>query len=168
MLILKGVYTWNKLRSLKSLVMLKCGSRTSLHAVLAYWQQSSILMFCSYYLHAVDTLFLYSLRQQAWHCFFRYKRYLWPKRLRLTIHLSYNNNDKWILPQIVNLSTLTQISMKIKRIQKSRDESISQENFQKLFFHQNNKNWFSDIFRGYRNGYSFEINFQWKPLVELL
>ena len=55
---------------------------------------------------------------------------------------------------------LSQISMKIKRIQKSRDESVSQENFQKLFFHQKNKNWFSDIFRGYRNGYSFEINFQ--------
>ena len=30
---LKGVYPWNKMWSLKSLVMLKCVSRTSLHAV---------------------------------------------------------------------------------------------------------------------------------------
>ena len=30
---LKGVYSWNKMWSLKSLVMLKCESRTSLHAV---------------------------------------------------------------------------------------------------------------------------------------
>ena len=30
---LKGVYSWNKMWSLKSIVMLKCESRTSLHAV---------------------------------------------------------------------------------------------------------------------------------------
>ena len=30
---LKDVYSWNKIRSLKSLAMLKCQSRTSLHAV---------------------------------------------------------------------------------------------------------------------------------------
>ena len=29
----KGAYSWNKMWSLKSLVMLKCDSRTSLHAV---------------------------------------------------------------------------------------------------------------------------------------
>ena len=33
MLILKGVYSWNKMWSLESLVMLKWESRTSLHAV---------------------------------------------------------------------------------------------------------------------------------------
>ena len=30
---LKGVYSWNKMWPLKTLVMLKCESRTSLHAV---------------------------------------------------------------------------------------------------------------------------------------
>ena len=30
---LKGVYSWNKIRSLKGLVMLECECRTSLHAV---------------------------------------------------------------------------------------------------------------------------------------
>ena len=30
---LKGVYSWNKMRSLKSLVMSKCESTISLHAV---------------------------------------------------------------------------------------------------------------------------------------
>ena len=33
MLILKGVYSWNNMWSLKSLAMLKCESRTSLNAV---------------------------------------------------------------------------------------------------------------------------------------
>ena len=33
MFILKGVYSWNKMWSLKSLAMLKCESRTSPHAV---------------------------------------------------------------------------------------------------------------------------------------
>ena len=33
MLILKGVYSWNKMSSLESLAMLKWESRTSLHAV---------------------------------------------------------------------------------------------------------------------------------------
>ena len=33
MLILKGVYSWNKMSSLKSLAMLKCESRTSPQAV---------------------------------------------------------------------------------------------------------------------------------------
>ena len=46
---LKGVYSWNKMWSLKSLVMLKCESRTSLHAVQYKWQPGSILMFCPYY-----------------------------------------------------------------------------------------------------------------------
>ena len=39
MLILKGVYSWNKMWSLESLAMLKWESRTSLHAVQT---------FCSY------------------------------------------------------------------------------------------------------------------------
>ena len=33
MIILKGVYPWNKMWSLKSLAMLKCDCRNSLHAV---------------------------------------------------------------------------------------------------------------------------------------
>ena len=43
---LKGVYSWNKIRSLKGLVMLECESRTSLHAVQYKWQIGSVLMFC--------------------------------------------------------------------------------------------------------------------------
>ena len=43
---LKGVYSWNKMWSLKSLVMLKCESWTSLHAVQYKWQSGSVLMFC--------------------------------------------------------------------------------------------------------------------------
>ena len=35
--------------SLKTLAMLKCESRTSLHAVQYKWQPGSVLMFCSYY-----------------------------------------------------------------------------------------------------------------------
>ena len=46
---LKGVYSWNMIRSLKNLVMLKCGSRTSLHAVQYKCQAGSVLMFCPYY-----------------------------------------------------------------------------------------------------------------------
>ena len=49
MLILKGVYSWNKMWSLKSLAMLKCESRTSLRAVQHKRQSHSILMFCSFY-----------------------------------------------------------------------------------------------------------------------
>ena len=30
---LKGVYSWNKMWPLKSLAMLKCGSRTNIHVV---------------------------------------------------------------------------------------------------------------------------------------
>ena len=39
----------NKMWSLKSLVMLKCESRTSLHAVQDNSQPGSVLMFCFYY-----------------------------------------------------------------------------------------------------------------------
>ena len=46
---LKGLYSWNKMWSLKSLAMLKCESRTTLHAVEYKWQSGSVLMFCSYY-----------------------------------------------------------------------------------------------------------------------
>ena len=46
---LKGVYSWNKMRSLKSLAMLKCDIRTSLHAIQNKWQQGYVLMFCPYY-----------------------------------------------------------------------------------------------------------------------
>ena len=45
---LKGVYSWDKMWPLKSLVMLKCESRTSLHAV-QYRQPASVLMFCHYF-----------------------------------------------------------------------------------------------------------------------
>ena len=38
-----------RIYSLKSLAMLKCESRTSLHEVQYKWQPHSILMFCSYY-----------------------------------------------------------------------------------------------------------------------
>ena len=46
---LKGVCSWNKMRSLKSLAMLKCDRRTSLHAIQNKWQQGYVLMFCPYY-----------------------------------------------------------------------------------------------------------------------
>ena len=46
---LKGVYSWNKMWSLKSLVMLKRESITSLHEVQYKWQPGSVLMFCPYY-----------------------------------------------------------------------------------------------------------------------
>ena len=39
----------NKMRSLKSLAMLKCDSRTSLHEVQYKRQPGSVLIFCSYY-----------------------------------------------------------------------------------------------------------------------
>ena len=45
---LKGVYSLNMMWSLKNLAMLKCKSRTSLHAVQYKWQPGSVL-FCSYY-----------------------------------------------------------------------------------------------------------------------
>ena len=44
-----GVYSWNKMWSLKSLAMVKCESRNSLHAVKCKWQPGSVLTFCSYY-----------------------------------------------------------------------------------------------------------------------
>ena len=46
---LKGVHSCNKMWSLKSLVMLKWESRTSLYAVKYKWQPGSALMFCPYY-----------------------------------------------------------------------------------------------------------------------
>ena len=48
---LKGVYSWWLLKMWlsKSLVMLKCESRTSLHEVQYKWQPGSALMFCRYY-----------------------------------------------------------------------------------------------------------------------
>ena len=45
----KGVYSWNKMWSLKRLVMLKYESRTDLHIVQYMWHPGSVLMFCSYY-----------------------------------------------------------------------------------------------------------------------
>ena len=45
----EGLYPCNNMWSLKSLVMLKCESRTNLHVVQYKWQQGSILMFCLYY-----------------------------------------------------------------------------------------------------------------------
>ena len=47
MIILKGVYSWNKVWSLESLAMLKCESRTSLHAVQYKRQPSPVLMYYS-------------------------------------------------------------------------------------------------------------------------
>ena len=56
MLMLKESKTWlsnskqtNKMWSLKSLVMLKCESWTSLYAVQYKWQPGSVLMFCHYF-----------------------------------------------------------------------------------------------------------------------
>ena len=46
---LKGVYSCTKVWLLKNLVMLKCESRTSLHAVQYKSQPRSVLMFCPYY-----------------------------------------------------------------------------------------------------------------------
>ena len=46
---LKGVYSWNKVWSLKSLVLLKCESRTSLNPVQYKWQSGSVLMLGTYY-----------------------------------------------------------------------------------------------------------------------
>ena len=43
---LKGVHSWNKMFSLKSLDILKCESRTSLHVVQYKWQTGSVVMFC--------------------------------------------------------------------------------------------------------------------------
>ena len=42
----RGGYPWNKMCLLKSLVMLKCESRTSLHALQYKYQPGSVLMFC--------------------------------------------------------------------------------------------------------------------------
>ena len=67
---LKGVYSWNKMWSLKSLVMLKCESRTTLHAVQYKRQPGPVLMFCPYFLKMakLETLFLCSAVQQTWLC----------------------------------------------------------------------------------------------------
>ena len=46
---LKAAYSWNKMSSLISLAMLKCESRTSLHAIQNKRQPGSVLMFGSYY-----------------------------------------------------------------------------------------------------------------------
>ena len=46
---LKGGYSWNKMWSLKSLVMLKFESRSSLHAAQYKRQPSSVVLFCPYY-----------------------------------------------------------------------------------------------------------------------
>ena len=56
--------------SLKSLVMLGCQGRISLHAVQYKWRLGSVLMICSYYLRmpSLDLLFLCSMGQQAWLC----------------------------------------------------------------------------------------------------
>ena len=39
----------NKMLLLKNLVMSKCESKTSLHAVQYKWQPGSVLVFCPYY-----------------------------------------------------------------------------------------------------------------------
>ena len=54
--------------SVKSLSMLRCESRTSLHAVQYKWQPGTVLFFIIIILKmaSLDTLFLYSVRQQAW------------------------------------------------------------------------------------------------------
>ena len=49
MLILKGVYFWSKIQSLRSLAVLKCEGRTILHAVKYRRQPGSALMFCFYH-----------------------------------------------------------------------------------------------------------------------
>ena len=67
---LKGVYIWNKMWSLKSLVMFKCESRTSLHAVQHKWQSGFVDVLSLFMLEmaSLDTLFLCSAGQQAWLC----------------------------------------------------------------------------------------------------
>ena len=45
----EGVYSWNKIRSSKSLVMLECESGTSLHAVQYKWQTGSVLILGPYH-----------------------------------------------------------------------------------------------------------------------
>ena len=65
---LKVVYCWNKMQSLNGLQMLKCQSRTSLHAVQNKWQPGSVLMFLDLIIlrmTSLDTLFLLSVGQQA-------------------------------------------------------------------------------------------------------
>ena len=67
---LKGVYSWNKMWSLKSLVMLKCESRTSL---MQYnMSDSQALFLCSALIilrmAILDILFLCSAGQQTWLC----------------------------------------------------------------------------------------------------
>ena len=56
---------WNKIWSLKSLVMLKCESRTSLHAVQYKWQPGSVLIFC-YKKAPLDTFFLMFCGTALW------------------------------------------------------------------------------------------------------
>ena len=58
---LEGVYSWNKMWSLKSLVMLKCESRTS-----PYASPYSVLIVLE--MASLDNLFLCSAGQQAWLC----------------------------------------------------------------------------------------------------
>ena len=47
----KGVYSWNKMWSLKSLAKLTCESRsrTSLHTVQCKSEPGAVLMFCSHF-----------------------------------------------------------------------------------------------------------------------
>ena len=67
---LKGGYSWNKMWSLKSLVMLRFESGTSLHAINISHSQG--LFWCSVLnileMASVDTLFLCPAGQQAWLC----------------------------------------------------------------------------------------------------
>ena len=60
----------NKMWSIKSLAVLKCESRTSLHAVKYNLRPSFVLLFCSCFLRmgSLGTLFLCSAGQQTWLC----------------------------------------------------------------------------------------------------
>ena len=55
----KGVYSWNKMWSIKSLVMLKRESSTSLHAAQYKWQTVRCFVLIIWEMANLDTLFLY-------------------------------------------------------------------------------------------------------------
>ena len=67
---LKGVYSWNKMWPLTSLVILKCESGTTLHAAQYKWQPGSVLISVLIIseIAGLDILFLCSAGQQAWLC----------------------------------------------------------------------------------------------------
>ena len=67
MLILKGVYFWSKIQSLRSLAVLKCEGRTILHAV-KYRRQPGSALIIILRMASLDILFLCSVEQQGWLC----------------------------------------------------------------------------------------------------